>query len=240
MGKNNKQTTVTTTNTDLLRVVANELKLPLTNIQATASMLVNDQFDKAEINEQNARMLMNSLQAVDMIDGILLAGRIQTAQTSLDLTAINVSSVARETYADMNALAARYDRTLRLQATDSLAPASANREALKTSLNVMLASLIRSSKSEVIEILVHNRLGNVMITLRDEGQVFSNQTVKSVLNNLGRSAQPAKSMPSSSGLGVYISTILMEAMNGKFDAYTSGNKRSITFTLQKSEQLTLL
>ncbi len=239
MGKNNKQI-VTTSNTDLLRVVANELKLPLTNIQSTASMLVNGQFDGDEISEQNARLLINSLQAVDMIDGILLAGRIQTNQTALDLTAVNVSSVAREAHAELNGLAARYDRTLRLQTTDSLAPASANYEALKTSLNSMLSSLIRSSKSEVIEILVHNRLDRVMITLRDEGQVFSNQTVKSVLNNLGRSVQPAKSLPSSSGLGVYISSVLMEAMNGKFDAYTIGNKRSITFSLQKSEQLTLL
>lgn len=239
MGKNNKHI-VTTSNTDLLRVVANELKLPLTNIQSTASMLVNGQFATEEISEQNARLLINSLQAVDMIDGILLAGRVQTNQTSLDLTAINISSVARQTLEDLEGLAARYDRTLRLQVSDNLALASANHEALKTSIGVMLSSLIRSSKSEVIEVLVHNRLSKVMITLRDEGEVISNQTVKMVLDRLGRSAQPAKSLPSSSGLGVYISTILMQAMDGKFDAYTVGTKRSITFSLQKTEQLTLL
>ena len=239
MGAKNKQI-VTTSNADLLRVVANELKLPLTNIQTTSSMLANGQFNENEINEQNHRLLINSLQAVDMIDGILMAGRVQTAQKTLDLTAINVSSVAREVATELEPLAARYDRTLRLQVSDSLSPASANRGALKTSLSTMLASLIRSSKSEVIEILVHNRLNNIMISLRDEGRVMNNQTVKSILNNLGKSVQPAKSLPSSSGLSVYVSTILLEAMEGKFDAYTTDNKRSITFSLQKSEQLTLL
>jgi len=239
VGANNKQT-VTTQNTDLLRVVANELKLPLTNIQSTASMLANGQFDTNEIPEQNVRMLINSLQAIEMIDGILLAGRVQTAQTTLDLTTVNASSVAREVVADLNGLAARYDRTLHMQVTDNLSTASANHGALKTSLSAMLGSLIRSSKSEVIEILVHNRKDKVMITLRDEGSAITNQTVKKILSNLGRSVQPAKSLPTTSGLGVYISSVLMDAMAGKFDAYTVDNKRAITFSLQKTEQLTLL
>jgi K+-sensing histidine kinase KdpD len=239
VGANNSKI-VTKSNTDLLRVVANELKLPLTNIQATASMLSRNQFDESEVAEQNLRMLINSVQALDMIDGILLAGRVQTEQTSLDLTAINASSVARAVILELDGLAARYDRTIRLQVSDNLSLASADSGALRTSLAAMLASLIRSSTSEVIEVLVHNRMNWVMITLRDEGQAITNQTVKSILNNLGRSVQPAKALPATSGLGVYISSVLLEAMNGKFDAYTSENKRAITYSLQKTEQLSLL
>jgi K+-sensing histidine kinase KdpD len=231
---------VTKSNTDLLRVVANELKLPLTNIQATASMLSHKQFDEAEIAEQNQRLLINSLQALDMVDGILLAGRVQTEQTSLDLKAINASSVARAVVLELEALAARYDRIIRLSVSDNLSLASADSGALRISLSAMLASLIRSSTSEVIEVLVHNRMNWVMITLRDEGQSITNQTVKTILSNLGRSVQPAKSLPSTSGLGVYVSSVLIDAMNGKFDAYTSDSKRAITFSLQKTEQLSLL
>lgn len=239
MGANNKQI-VTTSNTDLLRVVANELKLPLTNLQATASMLVAGQFDQDEIAEQNYRLLINSLQAIDMIDGILLAGRVQTAQTTLDLTVVSASSVAHEVVDDLAPLAARYDRTLRLSVSGNLPPASGNYEAFKSSVTTMLSSLIRSSRSEVIEVLVHNRLGNIMVTLRDEGHVMTNQTVKTILSSLGKSAQPAKSLPSSAGLAVYVCTTLLDAMGGKLDARTIDSKRSITLALAKSEQLSLL
>lgn len=228
-------------NTDLLRVVANELKLPLINIQATASMLANGQYDREdEIAEQHMRLLLNSLQAVDMVDGILLAGRVENNQTQLDLTTVSMPAMAREVVESSRELANRYDRTLRLQVSDNISSAYGNTVALKTSLSVMLASLIRSSRSEVIEVLVRNRMNVVMITFRDEGRVISARTVKRIIDDIGNKAQPSKSLPATAGLGFYIATTLMGAMEGKFDAYTTDSKRSITFSLQKSQQLTLL
>ncbi len=239
MGRTNK-TNVSTTNVDLLRVVANELKLPLTNIQATSSLLSEDKYSNEEVSEQHQRLVISSEQAIEMIDAILLAGRVQTKQTSLNLSPVSAAAMAREVAADLKNLALRYDRSIYIQVTDELSPVSANSNAVKSCLRAMLDNIIRSSRSEVIEILVHQRLDTVIMTFRDHGESIGSQTVSKILKNLGKSTQPAKSLPSSSGLSVYVSTILMEAMGGKMDAYSIDDRRSITFTLKKSQQLTLL
>ena len=239
MGESNKRT-VTSSNVDLLRVVANELKLPLTNIHATSSMLVDSNYSGLEAKEQQKRLLMSSEQAIDLVDALLLAGRVQSSQLSLELSPVSASSVARDVAQDMKELAARYDKAIRVQASQGLGPVSANRQALGASLKTMLDSIVRSSRSEVIEILVHKRLDKVIVSLKDRGDPITNQTVSAVLRDLGKSVQPAKSLPTSSGLSIYVSTVLMEAMNGSVDAYSRDDRRTVTFSLSRSKQLTLL
>ncbi len=225
---------------DLIRAVGYELKLPLTKMRSISSLLVEGEFSGSEASEQYRHLDLISRRMIQIIDSILYAGQVETNQMILHLEPTNISSVVYQVSQELKAIAAKYRKSLNLTVTSELLPAAVDRVALRHSLYGLIDLLIRSSDSSVIELLIHHQSDSVMVTLRDDGPGFSMKQVKLAFIRLGKSMQPIKQLPDSSGLALFVAYSLANAMNGELQVKQISEHRIVSLKLPLSKQMELI
>ncbi len=224
----------------LIKGVAMELKNPLTHLAGTSHMLASGQYRPEELVEQLLRLELASDRLIKLVDGLLLAGRAADGQIALDLEPINVAAIVSRGVKELEPLAQRYGRSFRVQFTAELMPAVAHDRALDLVCYNLLDTIMRTSHSEVVEVLVHHQLDGVMVTIRDDGDTLETATLTSILRKLGTSAQPSQHLPGVSGVSLFIANTLLTGMSGHLQAGRVRNKRTLSLTLPRSHQLQLV
>jgi K+-sensing histidine kinase KdpD len=225
----------------LLRSVALELKTPLTHIAGTSSMLTQGSTQLTdEVIEQLRRIELSSDRLLNLVDGLILAGRAAEGQLDLPLQPTNVAAVVSDSQRELAPLAARYGRTFSLHVTNELTPASAHSRALNLICYSLFDTVMRTSQSEVIELLVHHQVDDIMVTIRDDGDSIRPASLRTLLTKLGTSAQPSAALPGVSGLSLFIADSLLTNMSGRLHTGRVRGKRIVSFSLPRSEQLCLV
>lgn len=224
---------------DLLRVVGHELKTPLTHIALLSRLLKAGEFTAEELPEQLARLEMNSSHMLKLIDSMLLAGQIETQQVSLVLEPINVASITHSVVSKLQPLAARHNRDLHVVQKGSLAPAALNREAFEAALYGVLDTVVRTSHSEVVDVVMSQRGDSVLLTIRDDAEKTSKHATQKALQSIGKRSQLMKQLPGSAGLSLYVAQIVSTAQAGSFTMQHQKNKRVLSFNMVRSNQLQL-
>ena len=224
---------------DLLRVVGQELKLPLTHIANAASMLSDNDMSEQELSNQYQQLEITSRRMIQLVDSILFAGQVETNQTQLNLTPTNVAAVAHKVVEELNGISKLYETKVNLRVTQALSPAAVDPVALRHTIFGILDVLIRTSKDE-IDILVHHQTDSVMITMRSPGPAFSLTAITDAIRRMGKAAQPIRQLPNTTGMAFFVAHSLTAAMSGKFFVTHSSGKRNIAIKLPLSAQLELV
>lgn len=227
------------TGINLVQAMAYELRVPLTHISSAAAMLQSHDFSPGEAAEQLKRIELGSERLLHLLDSLIFAGQIDARQLSLASQPVNVSSLVQEVSKDLFPLAVRHGTDLRMQITAQLQPALAHPPALKHMLYGLVDSIIRTTRSELIEVLIHHRLGNVMLTFRDDGDVLTATSVRRAISRLGHTSEPSAALAGCSGVGLYIASTLTDAMSATLQTYHHHGKRLFSLTLPQSHQLAL-
>ncbi len=229
------------TQLSLLRSVALELKTPLTHISGTSHMLSQSGTKQTdEVIEQLRRIQLSSDRLIYLVDGLILAGRAAEGQLNFPLEPTNIAAVVNDSQHDLAPLALRYGKTFSLQVTSSLTPATAHPRLLNLVCYSLLDTVMRTSQSEVIELLVHHQLGDIMVTIRDDGDSIRPASLRSLLSKLGQSSQPSVALPGVSGLSLFIADSLLTNMSGRLHMGRVRGKRVVSFSLPMSHQLSLI
>lgn len=225
---------------DLLQVLGHELKLPLLHIAGTSQQLSSGAYTDIETKEQLTRLEISSQHMLQLIDSLLLAGKIESNQLQLALEPINLTSITHSVTMRLTPLAARYGRSLYVgQKGKSIAPAAAHRESFEQALYAVLDTVVRSSQSEVIELRMQQKQDIISLSICDDSHKIPKGAIEHALASLGRRSQLLKQLPGSSGLSLYIADIVARAQAGSFNVQYHRNKRVITFTFNASQQLHL-
>lgn len=231
----------TVSQVDLLRVVGQELKLPLTQIANTANMLKSGQLTGLDIEDQYDQLEATSRRMIQLVDSILFAGQVETQQTRLSLSPTNVSSVVHALRRELQDIAALYGRRIDLSVARSLAPAAIDPVALHHSLYGLIDVLIRTSDDERIAVDVRHKTDSIVVSLRSSGPGFSSSAIFDAVRRMGRAAQPIRQLPNTTGMSFYVAHSLLDAMSGAVAFKKHANhSRSIVVSLPISAQLELV
>jgi K+-sensing histidine kinase KdpD len=174
-----------------------------------------------------------------LIESLLFAGQLQNNQMQLIMEPLNPASIVHSVANELKPIATNYHLNLNLNITQELQPVSSNRQALNHSLYNLLDVVIRSSHSEVIDVLVHHQIDDVMVTIRDDGERLPLNALNTVIKRLGRTSQPIKQIPGSAGLGLYVASVLSDSIGSNLQMQTSHGKRIISMSLPLSKQMSL-
>lgn len=224
---------------DLLRIVGQELKLPLTHIANAASMMSASGMSQAELHGHYNQLEITSRRMIQLVDSILFAGQVETNQTHLNLCPTNVAAVAYKVSEELQGIAELYGCRVKLQITQSLSPAAVDPVALRHTLYGVMDILIRTSEDD-IDVLVHHQTDSVMITLRSAGPAFSLSAVTDAIRRMGKAAQPIKQLPNTTGMAFFVANSLTTAMAGQFFIQHKAGKRNIAIKLPLSSQMKLI
>lgn len=222
----------------LLRVMADNLKLPLVKIArgAELSAISQERTDLLEDISQTANM------AIRLIDSYLLSLHIN-AVPNLELEPVSLPLVAHEVLHGLSGLAQQYDCDLEIDLEAGCRPVITHRNSLESALSIVGQSIIESASNS-------EKRGKVVFGLHKNNKglvagIYGNGRPGSLDLKRGRvlfgsAQQPVGELLSHSGGRLFIADSLLSSMNTTLKVLRHRNMIGLGATLLPSHQLRLV
>lgn len=214
---------------DLLRALADELKLPLTQIARSAELAEQPTIETTAIN------------ALRLIDGYMLVTAL--GQQHLDLVPVSLSAMLYDIEQDLYRLAKLYDTDITIKVHGAMGQVMAHPTALRTGLTSLAYTLltggIKGRKQSITLLAQHTKQGITAGVVGSHAFVTA-EDLQSARQLFGQARQPAGGITQNSGVGLYLADNLFAAMESPLRVIKSGRQTGIAATLIPSQQLALL
>jgi len=225
------------TGVELWRSLADELKLPLTQIARTAEL--------AELG-QSANSLRDiettAANALHLIDGYLLVTALGH-QPQLDLTPVSVTATLYDVAQDLQRLSKLYDTDINIRVKGSMGQVMAHAAGLRAALAglayTLLTGGLKGPKQTITLLAQPDKQGIAAGVVSSYAHVTA-EDLQAARVLYGRADQPAGGITQNSGVGLYLADNLFAAMESPLRVIKSGRQTGLAATLSISQQLALL
>jgi len=216
----------------ILNTTAHDLKNPLTTIPVRADLIKLKKGDPEMVDKMCEQIKTASLNMVRIIDELLLSGTAEAGKVQLLLIKLNLSSLVSNVVSMNLPLAERKDQTLNFIAQDDVILLG-DEGKLSEILDNLINNAIKYSPANTnIEVRVKKLPGKVHIEVKDEGQGLTDDDKNRLYQRFTRlSAQPTGG-ENSTGLGLSIVRVLVEAHGGSIWAESDGHDKGSTFIVE--------
>lgn len=223
---------LTANHNQILNTTAHDLKNPLTTIPVRADLIKLKKHDHIVVDTMCDQIKMASLNMVRIIDELLQSGSMEAGEMRLLLVKLNVSYLVSSIVAMNQPLAERKGQTIHFSAKEDVF-ANADEGKLNEIVDNLINNAIKYAPFHTdIFVQVYPANNKVMIEVKDEGPGLTLEDKKQLFQRFTRlSAQPTNG-EHSTGLGLSIVKVLVEAHGGKISAESEGQNRGATFTVQ--------
>jgi hypothetical protein len=225
--------------TQLLRSVADQLKLPLTAIarQAELGQLTGDP-SKVDL----AAVRIHATAAMTLVDCYLLGLELHREQAALALEPVSVSSTLVDVAHELSDFAKQYGATLDVRIAGKYEPVMAHRTGLKSALLALGYSLLEGypSVGGQVTLAVHRTPHGLVTGLYGNYEQLSPAYWRQALALQGRVPQPFGALCSGSGAGLFVAETILQAMATRLRVGRHQNQRGLATTLQPSQQLRIV
>lgn len=225
------------TGVELLRSLADELKLPLLQIARTAEL--------AETGQPAGRLRVietTAANAMRLIDGYLLVTALGE-QPQLDLAPVSVTATLYDVAQDLYELSKLYDTGIDIKVKGSVGQVMAHAEGLRTAIASLAYTLLtgglKGQKQTITLLASRGKQGITAGVVSSYAQVTS-EDLQAARELYGKASQPAGGITQNSGVGLYLADNLFSAMESPLRVIKSGRKTGLAATLTLSQQLALL
>jgi K+-sensing histidine kinase KdpD len=224
--------------TQLLRSIAEQLKLPLTAIAR-----------QAELGTLTGEPAMTDLKAISthastaliLVDSYLMGLHLLHEQASLSLEPVSVSSMLTETAHELHGLAKQYDVTLDLHIAGKYAPVMAHRSGLKSALVSLGCGLLESGPiaGGRLTLAVHRTPHGIVTGVYGNFEALSASRWRKALALQGKAAQPLRALGGNAA-GLFVAETILQAMETRLRVGKYLNQHGLATTLQASQQLSIV
>lgn len=223
----------------LLRAVAEELKLPLTQIarRAELSELVTTVNSFRDIR-------INADMALRLVDGYLLGLELNAAQASFELEPVSVAAVLQDTAHELERFAKLYDISVSLDIASVHGPVMAHRRGLQAALFSLGSNLITAvSMNEdggELQLGLHRSSTGLMAGIYGTSNHVNRQALRQARELYGHARQPLHSLVTGSAAGIFVADTLLTAMSSRLLPSRHAQHYGLAASLPFSRQLTLV
>lgn len=195
----------------LLLSVAEELKLPLTQIARQAELgRLHGETDLAAIQS-------TADTALRLLDNYALGVRLSLEPADMALEPVSVSSVLYDTGQQLDALAKSYGVQLELAIPGRFGPVMAHRQGLQAALVSLGASLIEAlpaqeSRQLSLQLATHRSRYGIVAGLYADTPALSSTVLRQGRKLQHHSRQPLIGISHTSGAGIFVADTILRAM----------------------------
>jgi signal transduction histidine kinase len=222
---------------DFIASLSHELRTPLYAITGFVELLQKNKVkDPAIQQEFMGRISQNADRLVALVDELLDASRLEAGRIQLDLGDVNIGQMVTETLRSLESLAAKKDLTINTGlpgADDRPIVVHADRQRLKQVLVNLVGNAIKfSPPAGHIGVRVSAKDGQVRVEISDQGPGISPDDLTLMFTKFYRTEMSVKNAVSGTGLGLYISKMIMDSHGGSIGVQsTLGQGSAFYFTL---------
>ena len=222
--------------TQLLRSVAEQLKLPLTTIarQAELGHLTGD------ITLTDVRAIQTHAEAaLTLVDSYLLGLQLAEGQAELALEPVSVSSLLVDVAHALDGFAKQYGMRLELQVGGKYPPVMAHQVGLRSALLALGYALVESypTGNRTLTLAVHQTPHGIVTGLYGDYEQLRTDQWRTALALQGQARQPFAALCTGSGAGLFVAETILEAMATRLRVGKHRKQYGLATTLQASQQL---
>lgn len=221
---------------DLLRALADELKLPLMQIARSAELAEpRDAQTELRLIETTAT---NALQLVDSYILVTALG-----QQHLDLVPVSVSALLYDVAQDLYQLSKLYDTDITINVQSGVGQVMAHSDALRAGLASLAYTLLTGGimgRKQTLTLLAQRTKQGITAGVVGSHAFVTADDLQSARLLYGKARHPAGGITQNSGVGLYIADSLFAAMESPLRVIKAGRQTGIAANLTPSQQLALL
>ncbi len=224
----------------LLRSVAEQLKLPLTIIARRAEL--GEMLGEAGVTDFAAMRLQATL-ALGLVDSYLLGLQLADGQTQLDIEPVSVSSLLVEAAHELQAVAKQYDVHIEVALAGKYGPVMANRRGLKAalmSLGYALLGAQPTAEKRRMVLAAHRTAHGITAGMYGPFDGLNAGSWRQALTLVGKARQPFGTLSGDGGAGLFVAETILQAMETRLRVGKHDNRYGLATTLQPSQQLCLV
>ncbi len=227
---------------EFFAVASHELRTPLTAIRGNTEMIL-DMFESQIPNGDMKEMLkdidLSSIRLIEMVNDFLEASRLEQGKVDMKLEAFDIGEMIEKTVRDMQSVS--NERGLSLLYEPPVAPISkayADRNRLTQVLVNLIGNGIKFTKHGVVKIQVFEEGDCIKVSVSDTGPGISLENQALLFRKFQQAGEKilVRDVTQSTGLGLYISKLLLSGMKGtiKLERSEVGKGSTFAFTVPKA------
>ena len=199
---------------DFVSLVSHELRGPLTTLNGGIEVALQTEGDLSmETRRTLELMSRESRRLTTFVQTILDVSRLDAGKFNLQLGPVALSPLLSSAIQLVNA---GKGRKINYEKRNGLPPVWADETALEKIVCNLLTNAIKYSSNDLpIELEVHSRNGDVLITVSDYGPGISEEKQKRLFTRFERLVSGDRVMTKGWGLGLYFARALAEAQGGE-------------------------
>lgn len=204
---------------EFFSIASHELRTPLTAIQGNASMLVDYYAEKiadADMRQMIDDILHSSKRLIQIVNDFLDVSRLEQNRMQFHNEEVDVTKLVAKTIEEVNDLAAAKHLTISLkEILVPIAPIHADSSRIKQILLNLLGNAIHYTNQGAITVGIQLIPGTIKISIEDTGVGIAEDQQAVLFRKFQQVGSKIHSRDvMSTGLGLYISKMIAEAMGG--------------------------
>lgn len=233
--------TTTVPTDELLRSVAEQLKLPLMNIARKAELAqLLGGIEPMELQSIHT----HAVAALRLVDSYMLGLELLSGQGMLDLAPISVSSALTEAAHVLEPFAKQYGVILELEISGKYGPVMGNYEGLKAALVSLGYELIEAQASHTrsahLTLAATRNTQGIVAGMYSAYENLQAEHWRRAIELCGKAQQPFTTLVAGSGAGIFVADTILQAMDARLRVGHYHKQRGLSTVLRQSPQLELV
>jgi signal transduction histidine kinase len=229
------------TASDLLNSVAEQLKLPLSNISRRTELArLTGEVSIADINTIHAQ----AQAALNLVDSYMLGLSIINNQEVLELEPVSVSSILIDTAHALSVYAKEYGVFLEIEIDGRYEPVVGNKIGLKAALSSLGYELISNqaahTRSAHLTFAATKTKKGIITGIYSDYEALQSANWKKALELCGKARQPFAQLTAGTGAGIFVADTILQAMSSRLSVGKYKKQKGLACALQPSQQMQLV
>lgn len=220
---------------EFFAVASHELRTPLTAIRGNASLLqqyFSEKLKDKDVKEMVEDMHSSSIRLIGIVNDFLDVSRLEQGRITFYKEPIDIADIIAETVHEVKATAEEKGLSVKFdKAEKGLPKVFADKGRTEQVLINLIGNAMKFTKKGGVEIEVGEEGKFVKVKIRDTGAGISGLNQKLLFRKFQRAGEGslARDVTKGTGLGLYISKLMVEGMGGKIYLEKSEVGRGSTF-----------
>lgn len=214
---------------EFISVVSHQLRTPLSNLKWVIELLISERLGKIEEKQIKYFEILkeNSKRMEQLISDLLIVSRLETATLPLIKKEISLEDLINKLISQFEPVAKGLNVEIEFQSQEKLPKILTDPSQIRLVIENLLDNAIRYIRNKgKVKILLKKQKKNLYFRIEDNGIGIPKEDQKYIFQKFFRAKNASKYQPQGSGLGLYISKVIVEKLGGKIGFESQENKGS--------------
>lgn len=222
---------------EFFAVASHELRTPLTAIRGNTSLIqeyFQDKIDDPSFKEMVSDMHDASIRLINIVNDFLDVSRLEQGKMEIKKEVFPLMEIVKESLHEFETQSQNKGLYLTVEGADNLPNVLADKDRVKQMMVNLLGNALNFTENGGIVVKVEPMDGFIKVKVSDTGVGISSQNQQLLFKKFQQAGERvlARDVTRGTGMGLYISKLLTEAMGGKIYLESSELGKGSTFAFE--------